>query len=197
MNNTRFTRYFMFFALLLSGAIVSCQKDDDVKTMNAANQVNVADSNAAVANLTEPNNYLAVKGTLKISIQDSTYSFDASRDSIAFVNVKSNGTQYFGITAINKSHNMSFGISSAGYAISNSTNEVAGSQFIFKRDNKPDIQFSLTQFASSQDFGKISLTSFKKDSVLAVGTFYTFLAKDAKPTSPFYRVKGTFSLKLK
>jgi hypothetical protein len=33
--------------------------------------------------------------------------------------------------------------------------------------------------------------------VLAKGTFYTFLAKDAKAISPFVRVKGTFSLMLK
>jgi len=194
MGNKRFTKYFIIFILLLSGMIVSCQKDQDNDvTVNS----NLSADSSSMSALTTPGNYLAVKGSLKITIQDSTYTFDAAHDSIAFVNVHSGSSQYFGITAINKAHNMSFGISSAGNAQSNINTAVAGSQFLIRSSNKPDISFALSQFAASQDFGKISLSTYKQDSVLAKGTFYTFLAKDAKVTSPFYKVKGTFSLQLK
>ena len=189
----RFTRYLIFFVFLLLGAVMSCQKDEAVKDDTSTSAA--VDSSLIKSNAT--GNYLAVKGNLKITIQDSTYSFDAEHDSVAFVNVQSGESQYFGISAINKAHNMSFGISSAGYAVNNSSNAVAGSQFLFQPDNKQAIQFSLTKYAESADFGKLVLTSFKKDSVLAKGTFYTFLTKDEKPNSPFYKVKGSFSLKLK
>jgi len=196
MSNKRFTLFYVFFMLLLSGMIVSCQKDQDINDVNTVNTNAKADS-ANLSALNTPGNYLAVKGTLTLTIEDSTYSFDASKDSIAFVNVHSGSDQYFGITAINKDHNMSFGISSAGYALSNLNTTVAGSQFLINRDKKPTIEYALTKYATEQDFGKINLTSYKQDSVLAKGTFYTFLAKDAKPSAPFYRVKGTFSLQLK
>jgi len=193
MGKKRFTKCFIVFILLLSGMIVSCQKDqvvDDVATVNSAK----ADSSLT---LNAPGNYLAVKGTLTITIQDSTYSFDAAKDSIAFINVHSSNKAYFGITAINKEHNMSFGISSAGYALSNLTSTVAGSQFLLSHDKLPNVEYALTKYANSADFGKINITSYKQDSTLAKGTFYTFLAKDEKASAPFYKVKGTFSLQLK
>jgi hypothetical protein len=187
MNGKRFTHFFIVIFLVFSGAIVSCQKDQDIKDDT---------NNKADSTFTNPDNYLAVKGTLTISLPDSTYSFDATKDSIAFVNVHSGDKQYFGITAINKAHNMSFGISSAGYALSNINTQVAGSQFILKPDSKPGIQYTLTNHAKAQDFGKISLTSYKQDTVLAKGTFYTFLAKNELDTTAV-KVKGTFTLKLK
>jgi len=196
MSNKKFILCYVLLMLLLSGMIVSCQKDQDIKDVSTVNANAKVDS-ANLSALNAPGNYLAVKGTLTITIQDSTYSFDAAKDSIAFVNVHSGSDQYFGITAINKDHNMSFGISSAGYALSNLNTTVAGSQFLINRDKKPTIEYALTKYATEQDFGKINLTSYKQDSVLAKGTFYTFLAKDAKPSAPFYRVKGTFSLQLK
>jgi hypothetical protein len=189
MGSKRFTSYVIFFAFLLSVMIVSCQKDQDIKD-DPATQSLGTDSTAA-------ENYLALKGTLKITIQDSTYTFDASNDSIAFVNVHADNNQYFGITAINKAHNMSFGISSPGYALSNISTVVSGSQFLLTPENKPNTAYALTQYATAQDFGKINLFAYKQDSVLAKGTFYTFLAKDAKSGSPAVRVKGTFSLQLK
>ena len=184
----KFTKGFIFIALLLSGMMTSCQKDQDIKDDGTSKADSV---------FTAPDNYLAVKGTLSITIQDSTYNFDAAKDSIAFVNVHSGTNQYFGITAINKAHNMSFGISSAGYALSNINTPVAGSQFILKLDVRPGLQYALSNFATAQDFGKISLGAYKQDSVLAKGTFYTFLAKDDKSTTPPVKVKGTFSLQLK
>jgi len=193
MGNKRFTKFFIVFILLLSGMIVSCQKD---QVVNDETAVNSAKTDSSLT-LNAPGNYLAVKGTLKITILDSTYTFDAAKDSIAFINVNSGNNQYFGITAINKEHDMSFGISSAGKALSNLTSTVAGSQFLLSHDKMPNIEYALTKYINTQDFGKINITSFKTDSTLAKGTFYTFLAKDAKPNAPFYKVKGTFSLQLK
>jgi len=192
MGNKRFTKFFIVFLLLLSGMIVSCQKDQVEGDETSVNTK--ADSSLT---LNSPGNNLAVKGTLKLTILDSTYTFDAAKDSIAFVTVSSGNDQYFGITAINKEHNMSFGISSAGKALSNLTSTVAGSQFLLSHDKMPNIEYALTKYVNTEDFGKINITSYKQDSTLAKGTFYTFLAKDAKPNAPFYKVKGTFSLQLK
>jgi hypothetical protein len=189
MGNTRFSKYLFFIFLLLSGMIISCQKDQEVKDDASAK----SDST-----FTSPDNYLAVKGTLKITLQDSTYSFDAATDSIAFVNVRTGDNHYYGITAINKAHNMSFGISSGGYALSNINTDVAGSQLILKPDNnKPANQYALISNATAQDFGKISLSTYKQDSTLAKGTFYTYLAKAGLGVPTAYKVKGTFSLQLK
>ena len=192
MGNKRFTKFFIVFLLLLSGMIVSCQKDQVEGDETSVNTK--ADSSLT---LNSPGNNLAVKGTLKLTILDSTYTFDAAKDSIAFVTVSSGNDQYFGITAINKEHNMSFGISSAGKALSNLTSTVAGSQFLLSHDKMPNIEYALTKYVNTEDFGKINITSYKQDCTLAKGTFYTFLAKDAKPNAPFYKVKGTFSLQLK
>jgi len=192
MGNKRFTKFFIVFLMLLSGMIVSCQKDQVEGDETSVNTK--ADSSLT---LNSPGNNLAVKGTLKLTILDSTYTFDAAKDSIAFVTVSSGNDQYFGITAINKEHNMSFGISSAGKALSNLTSTVAGSQFLLSHDKMPNIEYALTKYVNTEDFGKINITSYKQDSTLAKGTFYTFLAKDAKPNAPFYKVKGTFSLQLK
>jgi len=187
MNTKRFTRYLMFFMLLLSGAIFSCQKDDDVKAAEPVPKF-APDSSTG--------NYLASKGTLRLVILDSTYNFDAAIDSIAFVNVHTDNGQYFGITAINKAHTMSFGVSSAGYAQGNVVSKLAGSQFLVK--NQADSTYSLTQYPNLQDTGKITLTSYKQDSVLATGSFYTYLSRSGKTATPeFYKVKGTFSLKMK
>jgi hypothetical protein len=171
----------------------SCQKDS--QDMVAATPQSKTDSSTVTLNT--PGNDLAVKGILKISLPDSTYTFDASRDSIAFVNVSSGNTQYFGITAINKEHSMSFGISSAGSVAINVNNPVAGSQLLLSQANKPNVAYTLPQNIASQDFGKISLVAYKQDSVLAKGTFYTFLTADSKTGTPPYKVKGTFSLQLK
>ena len=188
MGKGRFTKLFIFIALLLSGMITSCQKDDSAKndTLSKADSTMIA-----------PDNYLAAKGTLTITIQDSTYSFDAAKDSIAFVNVHTGDSSYFGITAINKAHNMSFGVSSIGHAVSSTNTAVAGSQFILKPNLKPALQYALTADATAKDFGKINVTTYKQDSLLAKGTFYTFLAKGDVIKSPAVKVKGTFNLLLK
>ena len=169
--------------------IVSCQKDETAK----ADPLTKADST-----LNAPDNYLATGGTLIITIMDSTYRFDAGKDSIAFVNVHSGDSSYFGITAINKAHTMSFGISSAGHALSSINTVVAGSQFLLKPQNdKPALQFALTDHAIANDFGRIYMTTYKQDSLLAKGTFYTYLVKGDVLKSPAAKVKGVFNLMLK
>jgi hypothetical protein len=188
MGNKRFTQYFIIIFLLLSGVIVSCQKDQEIRDDGSVK---------SDTTFTAPDNYLATKGTLKIILQDTTYSFDAATDSIAFVNVHNGNNQYFGITAINKAHNMSFGISSGGYALSNISTNVAGSQFILKPDNGPVNQFALINSDNVLDYGKVNLSAYKQDSVLAKGTFYTYLVKAGIGKPVTYKVKGTFSLQLK
>lgn len=193
MRNTRVTRYLLLFVFLLSGILYSCQKDN--QDMVAATTSTKTDSSTLTLNT--PGNDLAVKGTLKIFLPDSTYTFDASRDSVAFVNVSSGDKQYFGITAINKEHNMSFGISSAGSAVSNVNSPVAGSQLLLSRVNKPNIEYTLPQSVTLQNFGKINLIVYKQDSLLAKGTFYTFFTTNSKGDTTAHKVKGTFSLQLK
>jgi len=196
MRIKRFTYVVIFFATALMAVITSCQKDDDVKDINTNTVGLSADSLNSFASA--PGNYLATTGTLQIKIQDSTYTFDAAHDSVAFVNVRvDSSNRYFGITAINKAHTMSFGISSSGDVLSNMKSEIAGSQLLIGSSDKNVQQYSLSKFAGQKDFGNIMVLQYKQDSVLAKGTFYTFLAKDDKANTPFYRVEGSFDLKLK
>ena len=186
---------FTLFVLFLSAVMVSCQKDQnvDIATLNAVK----ADSLITKGLMNAPGNYLATQGTLKVTVDDSTYIFDAATDSIAFVNVAVDTNKYFGITAINKAHTMSFGISSAGAAGNNINTSVAGSQLLFSADDKPGLQYTLTKYAHTKDIGKISLEQYLQDSVLTKGTFYTLFSQDGKPTFPIYKVSGTFNLQLK
>jgi hypothetical protein len=197
MGSKRFTKWFILCILLISVMASSCQKDDGVKDMETIKPVAAIDS-ASLGIINTPGNFLAGKGILKITIEDSTYTFDASTDSIAFINVHNGDNKYFGITAINKAHTMSFGISSEGFASANVNSKVAGSQFLFTVDEKkPLLQYTLTQFVGKDDAGKITLDKYNKDNMIAKGTFFTFLAKDDKEKSPFYRVEGSFELQLK
>jgi hypothetical protein len=191
MNHFRF----VFIILFLSAVIVSCQKDQDVD-LNRASKLK-ADSINTVGSLNSPGNVLAVKGTLKVTVEDSTYTFDAEKDSIAFVNVSLDSSKYFGITAINKAHTVSFGISSAGVATSDINSPIAGSQLLFNRDDKPGLQYTLSKNERIKDPGKISLMQYMKDSTLTKGTFFTLLSKDGKANSPYYQVVGSFNLQLK
>lgn len=185
--------------MILLVMISSCQKDPALKDPNTEKTSLNADSASVSTIIAAPGNYLAFTGTLTIKIEDSTYTFDASRDSIAFVNVHvDDNNRYFGITAINKEHTMSFGISSAGFINSNINSGIAGSQLLLNRDqNNPSLQYSLSKFAGQKDFGNINVVQYNQGNELAKGTFFTFLAKDDKANSPFYKVEGSFDLQLK
>jgi uncharacterized protein YdeI (BOF family) len=184
-------RYLLFF--LIAIAAFSCTKEEDVKAITAKK----ADSMAIASNLnlTRPNT-LAVSGTLTVTVKDSTYTFDAKDDSIAVVNIYLDNQKYFGITAVNKAHTMSFGISSPGYAADNTTKNIAGGQFLLSSKELSN-EYTLSQNTDVPEPGKIILTQYSRDSVLAKGTFVTYLGPDVKTTSPFYKVEGSFSLKIK
>jgi hypothetical protein len=194
MCSKRFTNL-LFVCFLVFLITSSCQKDVAVKDPEQAKTSIDGSSLPGAAN-----NYLAVRGVLKIKIQDSTYSFDASRDSIAFINVHdADGQRYFGITAINKDHTMSFGISSPGVVYSSINNSVAGSQFLLtpQENGKVALQYSLNKDPDQQDYGKIIVNQYNQADVLAEGTFFTFLSRDENANSPVYRVEGSFDLQLK
>ena len=185
---------YVFFTVLLSMAIISCQKDQNVKD---ASTLTTPTNPALLAMVSGPGNFLASSGTLNIIINDSTYTFDAQKDSIAFVNLYLDNKRYFGLTAINKTHTMSFGISAAGYAETNIDNKIAGTQFLLTKGNNANLQYTLTPYANLQDSSSIKLSAFAQDSILAKGTFVTYLNNSAKPGPPFLRVKGNFDLKTK
>jgi len=188
-----FTR-FVCLVLPLAVFLSSCQKDENVsatKTTPQAKIDSVEKQNATTGN------FLAGKGTLKIKLKDSTYTFDASQDSIAFVNISIGGNEYYGITAINKAHTVSFGISTPGAPIAEMPGNVSGCQFLLHAPGKPDLEYTLTRNATPEDFGTLSLEKYNQDTVLAKGTFHTYLAKDPKKSSAFSVVDGSFELKVK
>src|SRR5580658_897380 len=99
MRNRRFTNLLILLAISLLAVTSACQKDPAVNEPDASKTNIAADSSI----FSSPGNFLAASGTLKIKYNDSTYTFDAARDSIAFINVRvDENTHYFGITAINK-----------------------------------------------------------------------------------------------
>jgi hypothetical protein len=182
--------YKQFTGILMVMMVIftACQKDQ-----TAVNPLLKADTVKAL-DIRERGNYLATKGSLTITIHDSTYTFDAAQDSIAFVNVSISGQQYYGITAINKAHTLSFGISSYGTAESGLSGTVAGSQFLSMNSLKSNQQFTLSKNILPKDIGSIALERYKQDSTLAKGTFKTYLSKDGKSISPFYKSEGSFNL---
>ncbi len=185
----------ILFVLILLAVFASCQKEEQLKEVSQSSLK--ADSAASMAALSPTGNSLAIKGTLKITVQDSTYTFDAAKDSIAFVNVYLDNKKYFGITAINKEHTMSFGISSPGNAAANLTADIAGSQFLFNNTANANTQFTLSQHNDALAPSRFNLVQYGRDSVLAKGTFTTYLAKDATPNSLFYKAEGSFELRRK
>jgi hypothetical protein len=178
---------------LLLALFTACQKEDE-KPMGALKAGLKSDSLSAAINVNGPGTFLAVKGMLKITVEDSTYVFDAMRDSIAFVSVVLDSSRYFGITAINKDHTVSFGISSAGIARADTNSTIAGGQLLFNDDVA--VQYTLSKYISTRDMGKINMIKFQQDSTLTKGTFYTILSRQGKPSS-FYKTTGTFNLLLK
>ena len=183
--------YYIFCLLLVSAVLVSCQKEENIKDT----QLNEINPNL-LAKISIPGTYLASSGILTVTIKDSTYVFDAQKDSIAYVNLYLDNKTYFGITAINKEHTLSFGISSPGFAQANQRKDIAGSQFILSKGNRPNIQYALTPAANLQRISTISFNRYAQDTTMAKGNFTTYLASGIKSDSSFYRVKGEFDLKL-
>ncbi len=185
-----FYRLFCFF-VLVTALLTSCQKDEGVKK----EEPDPSTDSLKVSTVSAPGNYLASKGTLTLKIQDSTYTFNAERDSIAFVNISINGNQYYGITAINKAHTVSFGISSSGMPVDETASYVSGAQFLLSVPGKKNLEYTLAPNSHPQDFGTISIEQYNQDDILAKGTFRTFIAKDTTANSSPSVVEGTFNLK--
>ena len=183
------------FALLFTALVSSCQKDSDTSAPDKTTLS--ADSAKKLNSVSSPGNYLAVKGTLEIKVEDSTYIFDAAQDSIAFINMMVDGDQYYGITAINKSHTVSFGISSLGSPAADAKGKIAGCQFLVNARGKSGLQYTLSSNTVPKDFGIINIEKYNQDTVLAKGTFHTYLAKDLKTNTPFFITDGTFNLQAK
>jgi len=185
-------RYLLFLMLLV--VISSCTKDDDVIGTTATLK---ADSAKRFVSVSSPASRLALSGTLTFKIKDSTYTFNAANDSVALVNVFLDNKKYYGLTAINKAHTMSFGISSPGYAAAKITDTIAGSQFLLNNAGQSGLEYTLSRSTALPDMGKLIITQYAQDSVLARGTFVTYLSNDGLSTSPFYKVTGSFNLKIK
>ena len=185
-----FYRLFCFFALAMA-LLTSCQKDESVKKA----EPQPSEDTLKVSTVSTPGNYLASKGTLTLKIQDSTYTFNAEQDSIAFVNISINGSQYYGITAINKAHTVSFGISSSGMPIDEMASYISGAQFLLSVPGKKNLEYTLAPNSHPQDFGTISIEQYNPNDILAKGTFRTFLAKDTTANSSSSVEEGTFDLK--
>jgi hypothetical protein len=193
---TRFYLRFSYFFLLAAVLFTACQKDESVKNTMPESSAAIADSALQVTAVSTPGNYLASKGTLTVKLPDSTYTFNAEQDSIAFVNITIDSVQYYGITAINKAHTVSFGISSSGEPIDELSSYVSGCQVLLKRPEKSDLEYTLIRSAHQQNFGSIYIEKYNQDVTLAKGTFHTFVSADTAANAPYYTAKGSFELKI-
>ena len=187
----RFSIRFLGLLMLMSAVITACQKDENVK--QATTQTT---DNTKVSTIPTTGNFLASKGTLTVKFKDSTYTFDAEQDSIAFVNINIDDEQYYGLTAINKAHTVSFGISSSGAPIDDVASDISGAQFLLKGTGKKNLEYTLIQSEQPQKSGTISIEKYNQELTLAKGTFHTLLATDTKGNSPKYVVEGSFELKI-
>lgn len=188
----RFSILFLGVLTLISVVLTACQKDENLTQTTAQ----VTDS-AKVSTGSASGNFLASKGTLTVKLKDSTYTFNAEQDSIAFVNINIDGEQYYGVTAINKAHTVSFGISSSGAPIDDVASYVSGAQVLLKGTGKKNLEYTLIQSQLPQKSGTISIEKYNQDITLAKGSFHTTLATDTKTSSPKYEVEGSFELKIK
>lgn len=173
--------------LFLSAMIMSCQKDQQPSDGALAKPLIKADTSD------NSGNFFASKGTLSITVEDSTYTFDAAKDSIAFINVKIDSNKYFGLTAINKAHTVSFGISSPGFAGPELDNMIAGGQVLFSADGKHIKQFSLSNKVGNNLSNAIHLEQYMQDSILTKGTFKTLMSKKGDEETEQV-VSGSFNL---
>lgn len=181
--------------VLLSLFFTACQKEQDITAVNkAGSKKDSVNSNIALSN---PGNFLATSGSVTIKVDDSTYVFDATKDSVAFVNIKVDSAKYFGIAAINKAHTLSFGVSSQGAVAADVNNPVAGIQLLLNQGDKTGIQYTLPKNVGAAQSGKLNITRYMQDSTLAQGTFYTILSKQTEQGLNYHRATGTFKLNIK
>ncbi|MES2807046.1 MAG: hypothetical protein V4619_00375 [Bacteroidota bacterium] len=175
---------FVFIAMICVTAVWSCKKDAAVNyTVEKTTRTDTSNNSG---------NFLATKGSLDITIGDTTYSFNAAKDSIAFINVNIDSNKYFGITAINQQHTMSFGISSPGFAAPQVVNTIAGGQLLFSKSSSG--QFTLSQSKGRGLFNQISLDQYMQDSLITSGTFNAVMINKTGGDSTIVTAKGSFNL---
>lgn len=178
----------VLIALFFSAIIVSCQKDQQSADGSLTKPIALTKSDTS----DNSGNFFATKGTLSITVDDSTYIFDAAKDSIAFINANIDSNKYFGLTAVNKAHTVSFGISSPGFAGPQLANVIAGGQLLFNADGRHLKQFSLSTSAGNNISNAIQLDQYMQDSVLTKGTFTTLMSKKGQDSAQV--VSGSFNL---
>lgn len=166
-------------------AVWSCKKDASVN-------YNTVEKIAKTDTSNNSGNFLATKGSLNITVGDTTYSFNAAKDSIAFINVNIDSNKYFGITAINKHHTMSFGISSPGFAAPQLVNTIAGGQLLFSKSSNG--QYTLSQSKGQGRFNQITLDQYMQDSLITSGTFNAVMVNKIGADSAIVKAKGSFIL---
>jgi hypothetical protein len=191
----RFFTSLLCFFVSFAAFLTSCQKDENVEKAETQLQVDTIAKVGPVS--AAPGNFLANKGMLTVKFQDSTYTFDAAQDSVVLVNIVIEGNQYYGITAINKAHTVSFGISSPGIPIDGMDTFVSGAQFLLNPAGKKNLEYTLMPNSQPTNYGTISIEKYNQDSTLAKGTFHSVLSRDTKSNSPSSVVEGSFELKVK
>jgi hypothetical protein len=176
---------FVFAILICITAVWSCKKDASVN-------YNTVEKIAKTDTSDNSGNFLATSGSLDITVGGTTYTFNAAKDSIAFINVNIDSNKYFGITAINSEHTMSFGISSPGFAGPQLANTIAGGQLLFSKNGSR--QYTLAQRRGYGLFNQITLDKYMQDSLITSGTFNTVMINKNGTDSTVVKVKGSFNL---
>lgn len=182
MRALRFLQVILI-VFVIAVSVTACKKDQSY-TVKKADVLSDTSNNSQ--------NFLAGRGSLQIIVGDSTYTFNAAVDSIAFINAHIDSNKYFGITAINKQHTMSFGISSPGYAAPQLANSIAGGQLLFS--GKGAKQYTLSQTVGMGRFNQITLDDYLKDSLITRGSFDAVMVNKTGADSTIVKAKGYFVL---
>ncbi len=182
----------MLMALLIFGT--ACRKDDSLAATTTK-----ADSTSINSFFTNPGNYLATSGILELKVNGTILNFNATTDSIALVNLTTVGNKHFyGLSAINKAHTASFGITSAGVLHVSGGSSIAGSQLlVLSADKQPVTAYSLSTASLKTGVGSLNFNRFAKDSLLTMGSFVTYLTKNDGLANTSIKVEGSFSLQFK
>lgn len=192
---------FILIALIASAILLvsSCRKDNELSQPSNESIALKADTTQLFNSTSSTQYLLARAGKLQLSVNDTVYTFDARSDSIVFIYMHQNDTSaFFGITAINKAHTLSFGISSAGILRSNISSKVAGSQLLVKSsENNPTIEYALSSLKSQNSPGSINFKRVSQSNGIAIGIFSTFLTLNNKSNTTEYKVNGTFNIGFK
>jgi len=192
--------YFLLTLVLFALVFVSsCRKDSEVAQPNTEISGVKSDSSQISSRTNAVQYLLASSGKLQLKVNNTTYTFDAVRDSIVFIYVHpDDSSAYFGITAINKEHTLSFGISSPGILQTKVATKIGGTQLLVKSsENKPITEYALSARNSIKDPGNIKLEHFNQLNGPTNGTFATLLTVSGKSPTLAYKVDGKFDLLFK